>query len=90
MNHRASSAIAMKPVINNSNMKAEDIVNKLSLLYKVGMTSFMHHLHKMNLKNPNAVGVSHAQKKEVDELMQYPPQMSGIKEIINNELIDDE
>ena len=69
MNHRASSAIVMKPQISNSNIKAEDLVNKLNLLYKVGMTSFMHHLHKINLKNPNAVGVSHAQKKEVDEVM---------------------
>ena len=59
------------------------MVNKLNLLYKVGMTSFMHHLHKLNLKNPNAVGVSHAQKKEIDEVMQYPPQMSGMKELIN-------
>lgn len=83
MNHRASSAIQMKPVVNNSSMKADDIHNKLNLLYKVGMTSFMHHLHKMNLKNPNAVGVSHAQKKEVEEVMQYPPQMSGMKELIN-------
>ena len=89
MNHRASSAIQMKPPVNNSNLKADDIHNKLSLLYKVGMTSFMHHLHKINLKNPNAVGVSHAQKKEVEEVMQYPPLMSGMKELITNELIDD-
>ena len=44
----------------NSTVKAADLVSKLSVLYKVGMTSFVHHIHKMNLKNPNAVGVSHA------------------------------
>jgi len=43
--------------------------SKLSTLYKVGMTSYVHHLHKLNLNNPNAFGVSHAQKKEVEEMM---------------------
>lgn len=57
-------------------MKAVDLVSQLGVLYKVGMTSYLHHLHKMNLNNPNSVGVSHAQKKEVEEEMQYPPQMS--------------
>ena len=65
-------------------------MNKLGLLYKVGMTSLVHHLHHMNLKNPNAVGVSHAQKKEVEEIMQFPSQMSHTKELILSEILEDE
>lgn len=34
----------MRPIVEKSELKAADLVPKLKLLYKFGMTSFLHHL----------------------------------------------
>ena len=53
-------------------MRAPDLVSRLGLLYKVGMTSFLHHLDRSKLQDSNLVGINHTEKREVDEGMQLP------------------
>ena len=53
----------------NYDVKAPDLTSKLYLLYKVSMTSFLHHLDRSKLGDCNLVGINHTEKQEVLEGM---------------------
>lgn len=59
---RLHGSVTMRRETNASvaQPKAPDLVQKLNLLYKVGMTSFLHHLDRKQLRNNNIVGVNHS------------------------------
>ena len=46
----------------SASTKAEDLVNKLKILYGVGMVAYLHHLDRSRLQEANVVGISHSEK----------------------------
>ena len=65
----AKGALLHASLGGKSEIKAEDLVSKLRLLYHFSMTAFMHHIDRSSLKESSVVGLSHAAKHEADERM---------------------
>lgn len=71
MNTRKSSIF--RPMVEKSAVTAHDLVPKLSLLYKIGMTSWLHHLDQKNFKTRAVVAKNAVGKQGNDlERMQFP------------------
>ena len=60
-------------MVEKSNITAHDLVPKLNLLYKIGMTSWLHHLEQKNFKTRAVVAKNAVGKQGADlERMQFP------------------
>ena len=70
----------------NYDVKAPDLTSKLYLLYKVSMTSFLHHLDRSQLGDCNLVGINHTEKQEVLEGMQLPLEKKRLSTCIMREV----
>jgi len=71
---RKSSVI--KPQVEMKNLSAPDLVEKLKLLYKLGMTSFLHHLDQRHFKTKAVIAKTASGKQgQAQEPMQFPAQL---------------
>ena len=54
-------------------MKADEIKNKIALLYKTSMTSFINQVKNTNqIQSTSVVGIAHAQNQDFYDRMQFP------------------
>lgn len=69
-------------------IEPEDLVEKLNILYKVSMTSFIHHLDVNKLRTEQIVASG---KNDIhDEMMQLPETRWSIHAAIEDEFQKDE
>ena len=78
----------------NQGIKAEQIVERLKIFYKVGMTSFLHHIDHNHLTENKSVGVAKIRQHPEIEMMQFPDpeylKWNVNSDCIKEQAVDDE